>query len=219
MQGRARSGRGRSLRADWEGTGAMHRIFFSVKRVHLRIVEECKPLLHEYDLTPARFDMMRIVMLHAPDGVTQAKIRKLLGVSGATVSRMLKSLEAKGFVRRAPYPLDKRHVIVSITKLGHERVENALEDLVHSGFAEDMARSGVDTDSEGAVPRLRVLQRALSFMRRTYNDDAAFVDPWRTDSLVPFHYTTLLNGRIHYTGDNPQPCVRYGDEYDVMPAM
>jgi hypothetical protein len=27
-----------------------------------------------------------------------------------------------------------------------------------------------------------------------------------------------VNGRIHYTGDDPQPCVRYGDEFDFMPA-
>jgi hypothetical protein len=131
---------------------------------------------------------------------------------------MLKSLEALGFVRRTIYPRDKRHLIVNVTSEGHERVENAVTDLVESGVADDMAARGVDVDPEAAIPRLRVLQRALSFMRRSYADAAAFVDPWRTDPLVSVHYTTIVNGRIHYTGDDPQPCVRYGDEYDVMPA-
>jgi DNA-binding MarR family transcriptional regulator len=196
----------------------MHRIFFSIKRVHLRIVEECKRLVGKFELTPARFDMMRIVMLHAPHGITQAKIRRLLGVSAPTVSRMLKSLEVLGLVSRKPYPRDKRHVIVECTELGHARTEDAISALIETGHAEDMARRGVDVDPEAAVPRLRVLQRALSFMRRTYKDAAAFIDPWRTDSLVPYHYTTVIDGRLHYTGDDPAPCVRYGDEYDFMPA-
>jgi DNA-binding MarR family transcriptional regulator len=196
----------------------MHRIFFSIKRVHLRVVEECKGLVARFGLTPARFDMMRVIFLHGSDGLTQMKIRKVLGVSGATVSRMLKSLEQCGFVRRRPYVRDKRHIIVTITELGQARVEDAMTDLIDSGYAEDMARRGVDVDPEGAVPRLRVLQRALSFMRRTYNDASAFVDPWRTDSLVPYHYTTIVDGRLHYTGNDPVPCVRYGDEYDFMPA-
>jgi hypothetical protein len=55
-------------------------------------------------------------------------------------------------------------------------------------------------------------------MRRTYGDRAAFVDPWTTAPLVPIHKQIMVNGRIHYTGDDPQPCVRYGDEFDFMPT-
>jgi DNA-binding MarR family transcriptional regulator len=195
----------------------MHRIFFSIKRAHLRIVEVSRKMVEKFEITPARFDMMRIVMLHEPDGLTQKKICALLGVSGATVSRMLKSLEVLGFVRRTPWRHDRRYLVVSLTKLGHERVDGAVRALIETGVADDMACRGVDVDPDAAIPRLRVLQRALSFMRRSYKDAAAFIDPWRTASLVAAHYHTIVNGRLHYTGDDPQPCVRYGDEYDLMP--
>lgn len=193
----------------------MHRVFFSVKRVHLRIVEVSKTLVRSFDLTPARFDMMRIVLVHAPQGVSQGRIRALLGVSATTVSRMLVALEKLGFITRHQWEHDARQLVVTLTELGRERVTNAMHALVERGAAERMARRGVDADAKAAVPRLRVLHRALASMRRIYGDQAAFVDPWRTDPLVPYYYTTLVEGRIVYGADIAVRKIRYGDEYDV----
>jgi len=193
----------------------MHRVFFSVKRVHLRIVEVGKGLLRRFHLTPARFDMMRIVLVHGTDGVLQSRIRELLGVSATTVSRMLLSLEELGFIARHEWEHDARQLIVTLTELGKKRVTEAMEALVERGAAERMARRGVDFDATAAVPRLRVFQRALASMRRIYGDQAAFVDPWRTDPLVPYYYTTLVDGRVVYGADVAVRKIRYGDEYDV----
>ena len=52
-------------------------------------------------------------------------------------------------------------------------------------------------------------------MRRIYGDDAAFVDPWRTEPLVPYYFTTVVDGRIVYGADVAVRKIRYGDEYDV----
>ncbi len=194
---------------------AMHRVFFSVKRVHLRIVEIGKGLLRRFELTPARFDMMRIVLVHAPEGVSQTRIRALLGVSAATVSRMLLSLEKLGFIARHEWKHDTRRLIVTLTELGKCRVTEAMAAMVASGNAERMAQRGVDFDTKAAVPRLRVLQRALASMRRNYGDRSAFTDPWRTDPLVPYYVTTLVEGRIVYGADIAVRTIRYGDEYDV----
>ncbi len=193
----------------------MHRVFFSVKRVHLRIVEVSKILLRRFHLTPARFDMMRIVLVHAPHGVSQSRIRGLLGVSAATVSRMLVSLEQLGFVERNEWAHDARQLIVTLTELGKKRVTDAMEAVVERGTAERMAQRGVDFDPKAAVPRLRVLHRALSSMRRIYGDRAAFVDPWRTEPLVPYYFTTVVEGRIVYGADVAVQKISYGDEYDV----
>lgn len=193
----------------------MHRVFFSMKRVHLRIVEVGKRLLKRFQLTPARFDMMRIVLVHAPHGVFQSRIRALLGVSATTVSRMLVSLEELGFVERQQWEHDARQLIVRLTELGKKHVTDAMQALVERGTAERMARRGVDFDAKAAVPRLRVLQRALAAMRRIYGDGAAFVDPWRTDPLVPYYFTTLVDGRIVYGADVAVRSLRYGDEYDA----
>src|SRR6478735_1623545 len=81
----------------------MHQVFFGVKRVHLLNLSFSRELLRDFHaVTPARFDMLRIVHVHDVEGVSvpQANIRELLGVSGATVSRMLKALEGLGYVVR-----------------------------------------------------------------------------------------------------------------------
>ena len=193
----------------------MHRVFFSVKRVHLRIVETSKCLVQRFGLTPARFDMMRIVLVHAPQGISQTRIRALLGVSATTVSRMLVALERLGFIERHAWAYDTRRLIVTLTELGKKRVSDAMEALVERPTAERMARRGVDFHPKVAVPRLRVLQRALASMRRVYGDDAAFADPWRTEPLEPYYVTTLVEGRIVYGADIAVRKIRYGDEYDA----
>ena len=179
----------------------MHRSFFSIKRVHLRVVEIGKHLLRCYRLTPARFDMLRIVMEHDEEdvpAVAQAKICVLLGVSGATVSRMLKALEKLGFVTRAPEARDRRCRMVSLTLEGYAVISDAVRRFVDNGLAEKMARRGLDRDRVEGTRKLEVLQTMLSSMRKVYVDAAPFDDPWDVAPLVPYVYTTLVNGRIRY---------------------
>ena len=189
----------------------MHQIFFSIKRVHLRVVEIGRMLLKKYGLTPARFDMLRIIDVHGPEPVPQAKIRVLLGVSAATVSRMLISLEKLGFVERTKSKMDARNLLVALTGFGFEQVDEALVSLVGIGRAERMARRGVAFEPKLAMLRMRVLQKHLNSMRRIYGDDSPFVHPWRADDLEPYHYTIVVNGRIRYTGDFARP-VRYEED-------
>src|SRR4029079_19247651 len=116
-----RSGPGRGART--RGLEArMHPIFFGIKRVHLRVVAVTRKLLLGVQLTPARFDMLRIVGLHEHWGAAQSKIQYLLGVSAATVSRMLKSLEVLGFVVRKRMARDARCVLVPLTPPATARV-------------------------------------------------------------------------------------------------
>ena len=196
----------------------MHRVFFSVKRVHLRIVEIGKKLLKEHELTPARFDLLRVVDAHHPQPVPQSKIRALLGVSAATVSRMLISLEKLGFVVREKSTTDARNLLVSLSDLGWNRVDDAMIALVCRGGAERMARRGVAFEPNLAVLRLRGLHKLLNSMRRIFGDDAPFVDPWRNDDLTEYHFTTVVGGRIRYTRDLVKTLVRYDDD-DKRRAM
>ncbi len=192
----------------------MHQIFFSVKRVHLRIVEMSKKLVAEYELTPARFDMLRIVDAHWPHPVLQSKLKELLGVSAATVSRMLISLEKLGFVERTESPIDARNLLVSLTEFGWERVDTALSALVHTagGPVELIARRGVEAENKLALLRLRLLQKYLNAIRRCYGDTSPFVHPWRDDDLVPYEHTVLVNGRIRFTADIGASIPRYEEK-------
>lgn len=160
----------------------MHAIFFSIKRVHLRTLGVVKALLRGFDLTPARFDLMRVVFIHE-GGMPQWRLRALLGVSGATVSRMLKALEASGLITREPSPHDKRDLIIRITEQGRTRTDAALSALVDSLIAERMAIRGADFDPELGKQKLEVLEHLLSGMRGAYGDEARFVHPWSRSEL------------------------------------
>ena len=190
----------------------MHQIFFSVKRVHLRVVEVSKKLVRDFGLTPARFDLLRVVDAHDPEPVPQSKICTLLGVSAATVSRMLISLEKLGFVERTECKADRRNLLVRLTDYGWNKLDAAIVTLISSRRASRFARRGVAFEPTLAVLRLRRLQKLLNSMRRIYGDDSPFVHPWRAEDLVPFHHTTVVKGRIRYTGDLVSTAERYDDD-------
>lgn len=176
----------------------MHSMFFGIKRVHLRTLHISRVLLNEKGLTPARFDMMRIIELHRAYGVTQAKIIALLGVSGATVSRMLSSLEDLGYVVREQIARDRRALTVKITKLGLERVRHAREKLVDSGRAERLALRAFELSPDRARAPLAMMVRFLSRIRKNLADPAPFEHPWTGQDLVPYVFHTIVDGRLCY---------------------
>ena len=70
---------------------------------------------------------------HRP-GLPQRQLRTILGVSGPTISRMLKSLEKLGFIVRTPHPRHRRRKWVAVTAAGLHRLCRAIEENVDSQF-------------------------------------------------------------------------------------
>jgi DNA-binding MarR family transcriptional regulator len=112
----------------------MHALFFSIKRTHHRILSYGRFLFKNIGLTPARFDM-----LHALEGtdrdivITQRKLRDILGVTAATVSRMARSLEELGLITRTTSTADARNLVVRLTEEGVAMVARAVRIAVGSG--------------------------------------------------------------------------------------
>lgn len=77
-------------------------------------------------LTSARADLMAILLRceHA-----QVELATILCVSPPVVSKMLKALEALGFVHRRRLENDRRYKICSLTSAGRERALACLDDL------------------------------------------------------------------------------------------
>ena len=164
----------------------MHAVFFGIKRAHLQVLHVSRWLLKGMGLTPARFDMMRIVELHGRHGVAQSRIQDLLGVSAATVSRMLQSLEGLRLVMRERMDHDARQRRVHLTNRGWERVQNALFALIDWGVADRTALGALHKDPEKARPRLEVLRAFLWCLRKSFFDRAPFEDPWTDLPIAPY---------------------------------
>src|ERR1700712_4571942 len=83
-------------------------IFFSLKRTHHRALAYSRKFTNPNGLTPARFDMMYAIDQHRDSLLWQSDLRRLLGVTAATISRMVRSLEDLGYVTRTPNDYDHR---------------------------------------------------------------------------------------------------------------
>jgi DNA-binding MarR family transcriptional regulator len=177
----------------------MHKAFFGIKRVHLRVLAVSRALLGRVALTPARFDLMRIVELHT-EGIPQRNIQYLLGVSAPTISRMVKALEKLGMLRRRRWEQDRRCVLVEMTHVGAGVVGAARESLVESGVAERFALRGLGSDPDTARTDLTTLQRFLMRMRRAFHDSPLFEHPWRVGCIdEPYAFHTIVDGRLTLT--------------------
>jgi DNA-binding MarR family transcriptional regulator len=163
----------------------MHAMFFGFKRAHWRVVGITRQLLRGIVLTPARFDMMRIIAMHGEHGVLQAKIRDLLGVSAPTVSVMLRALELLGFVKRSRFVRDARHLLVKITEVGKEQVGYAIDRLIKSGVADELAGNALSRDPEVGAAEVERVRGYLRRIRQNYADPAPFEDPWCVKPIMP----------------------------------
>jgi DNA-binding MarR family transcriptional regulator len=74
--------------------------------------DECRDL----GLTPAQFGVLTVLKTHP--GLGQSSLARALGFDKVTVLRVLRGLEARGFVERSPAPDNKRNMCVSLTRAG-----------------------------------------------------------------------------------------------------
>jgi len=80
--------------------------------------------------------MLYAIDRHRDSLLWQSHLRRLLGVTAATISRMVRSLEALGYITRARNDYDRRQINIRITELG-TRVFAFVEDLtMTSGYVD-----------------------------------------------------------------------------------
>ena len=96
----------------------MHSAPFQLKRAYHSTLAHLRRFAKPYGLTPARYDLLQLV---GSGLMRQSAIHKALGVTRATISRMLISLEKLGLVKRyRPYTkrrrLARRGFLVQLTR-------------------------------------------------------------------------------------------------------
>lgn len=170
----------------------METTFFAIKRLHLRTLAIGRRLLVPSLLTPARFDLARLVALRA-EGIIQRSIVTILGVSGATVSRMLKALERMGVVVRSPWELDRRCLLVQITPIGIDLLGRAYAETVMPRISEHMAAAMItdqqhpDIDDPEVVRAVGAFEDRLVHARLRLRDPSPVRHPWLAVDVVDMH--------------------------------
>jgi DNA-binding MarR family transcriptional regulator len=90
----------------------MNVVFFGLKRAYYATLKTPRVPLARIGMTAARYDLMKAVGRYRR--LLQKELRRILSVTGATLSKMLKLLEARGLVTRRP-GADRRTRVVELT--------------------------------------------------------------------------------------------------------
>jgi DNA-binding MarR family transcriptional regulator len=161
----------------------MNAIFFGLKRAHHSVLRITRSALASFGLTAARFDLMYVV--HERRGVRQRALRRSLGVSAPTVSRMVASLEELGLLRREPTFGDRRQRTVRLTVAGRRRIRRAIRRLIHWGTAQLAVDSALCRtrwhDDMKCLAAMETCEHTLKAFRRAYRDRATLYFRWHPD--------------------------------------
>lgn len=129
-----------------------NQICFPLYACAKEVVRQYRPYLDELDLTYTQYITMMVFWEHKMLNVKE--LGEKLYLDSGTLTPVLKSLEAKGFVRRYRSSEDERVLLVEITKQGEELKAQAVT------IPEKVAGC-VKLDSEEAVNLYQLLYKIL----------------------------------------------------------
>ncbi len=124
----------------------MHPLAFQLKRAHQRVVSFGQAMLRSFGLTPARFDLLFIVHERPNYAPTQTDLCRILGVTAATISKMVRSLEELGIVERFKC-FDRRLNYVALSTKGLALVREVMDEVFGSEALEKKFESAFGTPS------------------------------------------------------------------------
>lgn len=110
-------------------------------KVDLNITNYLKKELIPYQLAPEQHLLMALLL--ESEGLSQSEISKTLHKDKSSVTRMIVSLEKKGYIHRAISKMDRRSVEVYLTEEGRDleevinRVSKNTKALLEGSFEEN----------------------------------------------------------------------------------
>jgi DNA-binding MarR family transcriptional regulator len=163
----------------------VHAIFFGMKRAFQSSLKIARRMLARFGITPARFDLMYVLQsTHAFNRMKQCHVWLTLGVTGATVSRMVKSLVGLGLVVRTPGVADKRQRYLYLSDLGRRVLGMAMKETMDSGDAHGIVCRAVVPryfDPASCIHDLAQFEERLIGVCESFADRGRVFYPWHPD--------------------------------------
>ena len=164
----------------------MHAVCFALKRAYQGSLSEMGPTFAKVELTPARFDLLYAVFQSMRGKIWQSRLRRVLGVTAPTVSRMVRSLERLGFVERKRWPGDSRQRNVSLTEKACACIRRVTKRLFGPGGAQHFVNAMVAGRRWWRAPShtfcsVAALEDALNRVRIHTGDGATLAYLWHPD--------------------------------------
>jgi DNA-binding MarR family transcriptional regulator len=114
---------------DWVDAAPGMAAITTLVRVNQVLTAYIDVILRPYELTFARFEVLRLLGFTRSAGLPMGKLTERLQVHPASVTNAVDRLEDDGLVVRSPNPRDGRSTIVSILPAGRRRLLPATKDL------------------------------------------------------------------------------------------
>ncbi|MBC5785885.1 MarR family transcriptional regulator [Ramlibacter sp. USB13] len=96
---------------------------FLLRRAHQISAAVFEDACKDLGLTPAQFGVLTVLQAHP--GLGQSTLARALGFDKVTVLRVLRGLQARGFVARGPAEDNRRNVSVTLTREGERILQQA----------------------------------------------------------------------------------------------
>jgi DNA-binding MarR family transcriptional regulator len=107
--------------------GSLARLYarpgFLLRRAHQISAAVFEDACRDVGLTPAQFGVLTVLQSHP--GLGQSSLARALGFDKVTVLRVLRGLQARGLVTRAPAEDNRRNVSVALTRDGELLLQQA----------------------------------------------------------------------------------------------
>ena len=100
-------------------------VCFALAVASRRVIALYRPLLEPMDLTHPQYLVMLALWQHEP--MTVRELATMLSLESATLSPLLKRLEATGYLTRPRHPEDERALQVALTDNGRKLRQRALD--------------------------------------------------------------------------------------------
>ncbi|MFI5446490.1 MarR family winged helix-turn-helix transcriptional regulator [Polaromonas sp. UC242_47] len=98
---------------------------FLLRRAHQISAAVFEDECRNVGLTPAQFGVLSV--LRASPGLDQSSLARALGFDKVTVLRVLRGLETRGLIARAPAPASRRNLSISLSAEGLSLLKQAQE--------------------------------------------------------------------------------------------
>lgn len=128
----------------------------SLVRVHQLMLERIDAVLRKYDLTFARYEILRVLAFSRAGRMPMTRLGSLLQVHPTSVTSAVARLERQGYAARVRSAEDGRVVLATLTAAAVRVVEDATAEL----NAEVFAAPGLDPDGVETLTRQLALLRA-----------------------------------------------------------
>ena len=114
----------------------MHPTLFNLKRAYQAARHVLEVELQGTGMTVAQMDVLKLVLAAPSTGLDQRALQASLGVTSATLTRLLAGMERKSLIVRTAHPTDARGKTVRLTP----KAGRLFEKFVESNEAEYTAR-------------------------------------------------------------------------------